>query len=56
MATDGSCVEVLIETTRILLDFGIPLVNGKGDDFNYYSKYSSILFARKVEEIQCFES
>lgn len=32
----GSCVEVWTENTRILLDFGMPLVDEKGDDFNFY--------------------
>lgn len=31
----GSCVEVWTENTRILLDFGMPLVDEKGDDFNF---------------------
>jgi ribonuclease J len=29
----GSCVEVVVENTRILLDFGMPLGNGLGGDF-----------------------
>jgi len=36
----GSCVEVWTENTRILLDFGMPLVekDGKGFDFGKYKK------------------
>lgn len=30
----GSCVEVWTESTRILLDFGMPLVNKDGSEFN----------------------
>jgi len=34
----GSCIEVWTESTRILLDFGMPLVekNGKEFDFGKY--------------------
>ena len=34
----GSCVEVWTENTRILLDFGMPLLekNGNAFDFNKY--------------------
>lgn len=31
----GSCVEVWTASTRILLDFGMPLVDEHGDDFNF---------------------
>ena len=32
----GSCVEVWTESTRILIDFGMPLVDEYGYDFNFY--------------------
>ena len=32
----GSCVEVWTASTRMLLDFGMPLVDEHGDDFNFY--------------------
>ena len=31
----GSCVEVWTENTRILLDFGMPLVNRDGSEFDF---------------------
>lgn len=31
----GSCVEVWTENTRILLDFGMPLIDRNGQDFNF---------------------
>jgi ribonuclease J len=37
----GSCVEVWTETTRILLDFGMPLVEKDGTEFNF-NKYKSL--------------
>jgi ribonuclease J len=36
----GSCVEVWTDTTRILLDFGMPLVDRDGTEFNF-EKYRS---------------
>ena len=36
----GSCVEVWTETTRILLDFGMPLVEKDGKEFNF-GKYKT---------------
>jgi len=30
----GSCVEIWTENSRILIDFGIPLVDSNGNDFN----------------------
>ena len=36
----GSCVEVWTESTRILLDFGIPLVEKDGKEFNF-DKYKN---------------
>ncbi len=39
----GSCVEVWIDNTRILVDFGMPLVEkgGKEFDFNKYCIFRS---------------
>jgi len=37
----GSCVEVWTENTRILLDFGMPLVEKDGKEFNF-SKYKTL--------------
>jgi len=37
----GSCVEVWTESTRILLDFGMPLVGKDGKEFNF-SKYKTL--------------
>lgn len=37
----GSCVEVWTENTRILLDFGMPLVEKDGVEFNF-SKYKNL--------------
>ena len=36
----GSCVEVWTESTRILLDFGMPLVEKNGKEFNF-DKYKT---------------
>ena len=32
----GSCVEVCTKNTRILIDFGMPLVDKNGSQFNFY--------------------
>jgi ribonuclease J len=37
----GSCVEIWTETTRILLDFGMPLVERDGSEFDF-KKYKSL--------------
>lgn len=37
----GSCVEIWTESTRILLDFGMPLVEKDGKEFNF-SKYNTL--------------
>ncbi len=37
----GSCVEIWTEQTRILVDFGLPLIDRNGDDFDF-KKYSSM--------------
>ena len=42
----GSCVEVWTENTRILLDFGMPLVEKDGKEF-IFNKYNAL----KVEEL-----
>ena len=38
----GSCVDVWTESTRILLDFGMPLVEKDGREFNF-SKYKTLM-------------
>ena len=37
----GSCVEVWTDKTRMLLDFGMPLVNKEGKDFDF-DKYKTL--------------
>jgi ribonuclease J len=37
----GSCVEVWTENTRILLDFGMPLVEKDGKEFDF-GKYKTL--------------
>ena len=37
----GSCVEVWTESTRILLDFGMPLVEKDGKEFDF-GKYKTL--------------
>lgn len=32
----GSCIEVCTKNTRILIDFGMPLVDKNGNQFNFY--------------------
>ena len=44
----GSCVEVWTENTRILLDFGIPLVNKEGSEFDF-SKFKNITTSELIE-------
>lgn len=47
----GSCVEIIGKNTRILLDFGMPLGDGKGGDFNekaLQGKSISELIAAKI--------
>ena len=40
----GSCVEIWTDTTRILVDFGMPLVNKDGSEFDFekYKKFNDI--------------
>lgn len=45
----GSCVEVSTHSTRILLDFGMPLVDEYGDDFNFYP-YKDLSQNELIEE------
>ena len=40
----GSCVEVWTESTRILLDFGMPLVEKEGKEFNF-GKYKNRVYS-----------
>ncbi|MDR0926961.1 MAG: hypothetical protein LBO69_04260 [Ignavibacteria bacterium] len=37
----GSCVEIWTDTTRIIVDFGMPLVNNDAPEFNFkkYEKF-----------------
>jgi ribonuclease J len=37
----GSCVEIWTDTTRILVDFGMPLVNKDGSEFDF-DKYKNL--------------
>ena len=37
----GSCVEIWTETTRILVDFGMPLVERDGSEFDF-EKYKNL--------------
>lgn len=45
----GSCVEVWTENTRILLDFGTPLVNRDGSEFNF-SKFKNLTTPELIEQ------
>lgn len=44
----GSCVEVWTEKTRILLDFGMPLVNKEGSEFDF-SKFKNLTTPELIE-------
>jgi ribonuclease J len=44
----GSCVEVWTENTRILLDFGMPLVNRDGSEFDF-SKFKHLTIPELIE-------
>jgi len=45
----GSCVEIWTETTRILLDFGMPLVENDGKEFDF-GKYKSLTSAELIQK------
>jgi len=45
----GSCVEVISEDSRIIIDIGIPLMNSKGDKFDI-TKYSSLSIKELISE------
>ena len=45
----GSCVEIWTERTRILLDFGMPLVEKDGKEFDY-RKYKSLSTEQLIEK------
>jgi ribonuclease J len=45
----GSCVEVWTENTRILIDFGMPLVEKDGKEFNF-SKYEKLSEKELIEQ------
>ena len=44
----GSCVEVWTANTRILLDFGMPLVNREGSEFDF-SKFKNLTSDELIE-------
>jgi ribonuclease J len=44
----GSCVEVWTDNTRILLDFGMPLVNKEGSEFDF-SKFKNLTTPELIE-------
>ncbi|MDO9155019.1 MAG: MBL fold metallo-hydrolase [Paludibacter sp.] len=44
----GSCVEVWTENTRILLDFGMPLVDRDGSEFDF-SKFKNLTTPELIE-------
>jgi len=44
----GSCVEVWTENTRILLDFGMPLVNKDRSEFDF-SKFKNLTNSELIE-------
>ena len=43
----GSCVELKTQKTRVLIDFGMPLVNAKNEKFD-----SKILIGKSIEELK----
>ena len=43
----GTCVEIWTDTTRILVDFGMPLVESDGSEFDFY-KYNDAY--QKIDE------
>lgn len=43
----GSCVELKTQKTRVLIDFGMPLVNAKKEKFD-----SKILIGKSIEELK----
>ncbi len=45
----GSCVEIISEKSRIIIDIGIPLVKSNGDKFNL-NKYSSLSIKELISE------
>lgn len=45
----GSCVEIWTENTRILLDFGMPLVEKDGKEFNFIN-YKTLTAGELVEK------
>jgi ribonuclease J len=45
----GSCVEVWTDTTRILLDFGMPLVDEYGSQFNF-EKYKALTVQELIKQ------
>lgn len=45
----GSCVEVWTENTRILFDFGLPLVEKDGKEFNF-NKYKNLKTEKLIKQ------
>lgn len=45
----GSCVEVWTENTKILLDFGMPLVEKNGKEFNF-DNYKNLKLSELIEK------
>ena len=45
----GSCVEVWTDNTRILLDFGMPLIAENGEEFNFYP-YKDLTWQELIEK------
>ncbi len=47
----GSCVELKTDKTRLLIDFGIPLITPQNERFD-----SKILFGKSIEELKTFKT
>ncbi len=47
--TGGSCVEIWTDNTKILLDFGMPLVEKNGNEFDF-GKYKNLKSTELVEK------
>ena len=45
----GNCVELWTDTSRIVLDIGIPLVEKDGSEFNF-SKYRNLTSAQLIHK------
>jgi len=49
----GSCVEIWTDTTRIFLDFGMPLVEKDGSEFDF-SNYNDLTTPQLIEKGMLF--